>query len=193
MDMRMVGECLPPCMQDGNEAKLTADMLGIGGDGLQRLGHGVEQNGVDQRLVLVSYRRDLGWQGEHDVEIWHRQQIGLTGGQPLIARTTLAFGAMPVAARIISNTGVGAVGAGLDMATECRGPAQLDRRHHAALDAPEMSVMGSTIARPMAAEDIRHLKRGMHHPATHIGGITSRLKRSNGLCVAAIVVVATWV
>ena len=53
--------------------------------------------------------------------------------------------------------------------------------------------MDGTIAKAMAAEDIRHLKCGMHDPATHIGGITSRLKRSNGLCVAAIVVVATWV
>ena len=88
---------------------------------------------------------------------------------------------------------MGAVLATLDMAAECRGPAQLDCRHHPALDAPEMSIMGTAIARAMAAEDIRHLKCGMHDPATYIGGITSRFNRSNGLCVAAIVVVATWV
>ena len=43
----------------------------------------------------------------------------------------------------------------LDVATECCGSAQLDRRNHAALDASEMFVVGTAIAKAMAAEDNR--------------------------------------
>ena len=86
-----------------------------------------------------------------------------------------------------------AVCACLDMTAKCSSPAECNGRHHAAFDATEMAIMCNTIARAVAAEDIRYLKCGMHDPATYIGGITSRFNRSNGLCVAAIVVVATWV
>ena len=192
MDVRMMGERLAPCMKNGDEAELAAEMPGIGGDGLQRCGDGVEQDGVDHRLVLIGDRRDLGRHREHDVEIGHRQQIGLAGGEPLFARGALALGAMPVAAGVIGDRAVRAVLTGLDMTTERGGPAQLDRRHDAALDAAEMTVMGEAIGMTMAAEDIRHLQFGTHRPA-QAGGTTSRVKRSSGLCVAAIVVVATWV
>jgi hypothetical protein len=186
MDMRMVGEGLPPCMKDGDEAKLAAEMLGIGGDGLERLGHGVEQDGVDQRLVLVGDGGNLGWQREHDMEIRHRQQIDLAGGQPSIARGPLALGAMPVAARIISHPGVGAVSATLDMAAEGSGPAQFDCRHHPAFDAAEMTIMGGAITRAVAAEDIRHLETRAHGsslrtaapPRGSGGRVGSALRRS---------------
>jgi hypothetical protein len=46
--------------------------------------------------------RDLGgrcWQGEHDMEVRHRQQFGLALGEPIGARQTLALRAVPVATR----------------------------------------------------------------------------------------------
>lgn len=78
------------------------------------------------------------------------------------------------------------------MTAKRRSSAKLDRRHDAALDATEMAVMGSTVGMIMATEDIRHLQLGVHRPA-HAGGTTSSVRRSNGLCVRAIVLVATWV
>ena len=82
--------------------------------------------------------------------------------------------------------------AGLDMSTKCWGPAELDRRHDAAFDAAKMTVMGLGVNRAVAAEDVRHFERGTHG-STQAGGMTWRLKRSSGLCVAEIVDVATWV
>jgi hypothetical protein len=55
-----------------------------------------------------------------------------------------------------------------------------------------MAVMDFAISVAMAAENIRHLQIGAHR-AAQAGGTTSRVKRSNGLCVPAIVLVATWV
>ena len=52
MEVRMMGERLPPCVEDGDEADLGAQMPGIGGNGAQRLGRRSEQHGIDQGLVM---------------------------------------------------------------------------------------------------------------------------------------------
>jgi hypothetical protein len=57
----------------------------------------VEQQVVDDRLVLIGDRRDLGGQCEDHVEIADRQQIGLAGRQPILRRRGLTLWAMAVA------------------------------------------------------------------------------------------------
>ena len=62
---------LTPGMKHGEEPDLGAEMFGIGGDGVQRLGGGPEQNGVDRLLVL-----------EGNLGHWRRQReddMGLSG------------------------------------------------------------------------------------------------------------------
>ena len=49
--------------------------------------------------------------------------------------------------------------AALDMPAERRGAAALDSRHHLELAEADMTGMGSTPRRAMAAEDIRDLER----------------------------------
>jgi hypothetical protein len=85
-------------VQHGGEADARAQMPGIGGDGRQRLGGGAKQEVVDGGLVV---ERDLGdrrRQGEDDVVIGDRQQIGLALGEPLTRRCALTLRAMPIAA-----------------------------------------------------------------------------------------------
>src|SRR6059036_2271117 len=86
MDVRMMGERLAPCMEDGDEPDLPAEMPGIGGDSLERLGHCLEQYGIDHGLVLEGDRRSFRGYREHDMEIGDRQQISLAVGEPLLAR-----------------------------------------------------------------------------------------------------------
>ena len=121
--MRMMRERLPPGMKNGDKAELAAEMLGISADRLARLGHGVEQNGVDQNLVLIGDRRNLGGHGEYDVEIGHWQKVGFARGQPSFARDPLTLWAVPIAATIVRDPAMTAVVAGLDMAAERGGPA----------------------------------------------------------------------
>ena len=135
---------------------------------------------------------DFGRYREHDVEVRHRQQIGLTVSEPSFARRVLALGTTPVAAGVIGDAGIRAVRTDLNMAAEHCCPAELDRRHDAALHAADMAVMGNTIGMTMATEDIRHLQFAAHLCA-QAGGTTSSVRRSSGLCVLAIVLVATWV
>jgi hypothetical protein len=59
--MRMMMQVLAPGVEHSDEADLGAQMLRIGGDGAQGLGHRPEQDGVDRLLVLEG---DLGhWRG----------------------------------------------------------------------------------------------------------------------------------
>ena len=192
MDVRMMGERLAPCVKNGQEPDLPAEMPRIGGDGLECCGDGVEQDGIDDGLVVEGDLGDFGRYREHDVEVRHRQQIGLTVSEPSFARRALALGTMPVAAGVIGDPGMRAVRTGLDMTAKRCCPAELDRGHDAALDAAEMAVMGNTIGMTMATKDIRHLQFGVHRCA-QAGGTTSSVRRSSGLCVLAIVLVATWV
>jgi hypothetical protein len=109
--------------------------------------------------------RDLGGrcrQGEHDVEVWHRQQFSLAFGEPVGARQALALRTVPVAAGVVGAADQPAVGTVLDMAAQRRRPARLDRRHDTAFGAAEMGRVGLAERRTVMAEDVRHLQRGAH-------------------------------
>ncbi len=99
------------------------------------------------------------------MEVWHRQQLGLTRGKPFLALLSLAFWAMPVAARIVGNADRAAVLALLDVSPKRRGSAQLDRAHHPALDTTEMTRVRLTISLALMAEYIRHFQTARHGAA----------------------------
>src|SRR5207344_1066826 len=101
---------------------------------------GAERQIVDNRLVLVGDWSNLGGQGEDQVEVADRQQIGLAGGKPVLRRRALALGAMAVATRIVRDPAVAAVFAALDMAAKDDRAAVLDSRHH--LELAEADVPG---------------------------------------------------
>ncbi len=157
-------QVLPPSVQDGEEADLGAQVLGIGGDGAQRLGTGVEQDVVEHLLVLVGERCDRLGHGEDDVEIFDLEQLRLPVLQPLGARERLALRAMPISATVESDALMAAGIAAFDMATERCGAAALDGAHDAAL--PTAERVGLPVRRSMLAEDLRHFQskwRGWGH------------------------------
>ena len=93
-----MGQRRTPCVEHGAEADAGAKVLGIGGDGDQGLGGGAEQDGVDHGLVLVGDIAERRRQGEDDVVVGDRQELGLARGEPGPGRRTLALGAVAVAA-----------------------------------------------------------------------------------------------
>src|SRR3546814_7566860 len=100
---------------------------------------------------------DLGCRrhGEDDVEVFDRQQFGLTGGEPLDAGLALALRAVPVAAGVVGVTDAAALPAVLDMAAECRRAAQLDGAHPPPLDPAQVTVMRTAIGIAVPAEHVR--------------------------------------
>ena len=91
-------EVLPPRVQHRQESDGRAQTLGIGGDREQRFRRRTEQDAINLARILERQPTDLLRQRKYDVEIRDRQQFGFPFGQPLGARQSLAFWAMPVAA-----------------------------------------------------------------------------------------------
>jgi hypothetical protein len=127
----MVIEVLSPGMQHRRDADLRAEMLGIGGDGGQRLGGGRKQQAIDLSLVLVRDGADHSRQGEHHMEVWDRQKLGFSCRKPICRGRPLTLIAVAIATRVVRDARVGAVFAALDVAAERGRAACLDRRHDA--------------------------------------------------------------
>ena len=87
-----MGERRTPGVKHGGETDPSAEMLGICGDGEQRLGRSLEEDGIDLGLVLEGDVGDRRRQREHDVVVGHRQQLGLAIGQPAFAAAPWHFG-----------------------------------------------------------------------------------------------------
>ena len=158
VDMRMMGQRRAPGVQDGGEADARAQMLGIGGDGGQRLGGGPEQEVVDGGLVVERDGGDRRRQGEDDVVVGDRQQLGLAFGEPLPRRRALTLRAVPIAAGVVGDAFMRAVLAALDVSAERGSATGLDRRHDLQLCEARMAGVGLAPCGPVGAKDVGDLQ-----------------------------------
>ncbi len=121
----MVRHGRSPGVQHGGEPDAGSEVLRICRHRSDGLGRGLEQEIVDRGLVGERDGGDGRRQGEHHVEVRHGQQIGLALGEPALRRRALALRAVPVAAGVVGDGGVGAVDAARDVAAERRRAAAL--------------------------------------------------------------------
>src|SRR3546814_8513391 len=121
----MMGQRRAPAMEDGGDADPGAEVLWVGGDGQHRIGRRLEQQIIDACLVVEGDRGDLGGQGEDDVEIADREQVGLASLEPAPRSGALAPGTMPVAATVLGGARVSTVGAGYDMSRSAEHTSEL--------------------------------------------------------------------
>ncbi len=156
MHVRMVHQILAPGMQDRNEADVSAEVFRIGGNSLQRVCGGVEQNVVDDGLVLVRDCRNLFRNSKHHVEIRYGQQIGPTVIEPFCSRERLALRTVPVSARVVGDALMPAGIALLEVATKHLGATLLDRAHHPTLGTVERAGVCLPVCLTIAAKDVRH-------------------------------------
>jgi hypothetical protein len=129
----MWSERLSPGVQDGQEASVCAKVLRIGKDLEQCGGAGLKEQGEQLSLVLPDQRHKLMWDAEDEMIVAHRQQFLLTLLKPLVARSGLTLGAVPVAAGVIRDGFVPAVYARIAMTAEGSGAAARDGIEHLAL------------------------------------------------------------
>jgi len=160
--MWVMEQALSPGVQHGDHAGLGAEVLRIGGDGAHCLRRRLEQDVIDDRLVLQGHGGERRGHSEHDVEVRHRQQLGLPVGEPLHPGQVLALGAVVVAIRIVDEADLTAVGALFDMATERWRAASLDGGHDPPLPVGQRGGVFGVKGGTMVAEDVRHLQRGPH-------------------------------
>ncbi len=109
---------------------MGAQMFGVGGDRPQGFGGHLKQQLIDHRLIVIGNGSDRRRQGEHDVVVLDRQEVGLAGLEPTPRRIALAFRAMPVTAGVIGNFVMPAGTAMQHMPAQLGAAAAFDGRHH---------------------------------------------------------------
>ncbi len=126
VDVGMVRHCRSPGVEHTGHTDAGTHTPGIGGDGRHRLCRCFEQQAVDGLFVPKSDPGDLGWQGEDQMEILHRQQIICPRRHPVTRGWSLALRAMPVFATVVCDVLVIAFGASRHMPAERFRPASLN-------------------------------------------------------------------
>ena len=176
-------ERLSPGMQDGQEAGLSAKMLGIGGDFEQRGGTGFEQQREEPPLVLPHQRDQRVRHAEDQVIVTHGQKFLLPPHEPPVAGVGLALRAVPVAAGVIGDGLMAATGALIAMSAQRSRAAACDRVEHLVLRP------GQRCARPFAepvacdADHVGHLEGWPRHLCRPSLSVPSEI-RSSGLMAA---------
>ena len=108
---------------------------------------------------------DRGRQGEDDVIVGNRQELGLAVFEPSPRGGRLALRAVAIPAGVVCDALVRAVLAALDVAAERGGATGLDRRHDLQLGEAHVTGVGLSPRRPVGAKDVGDLKRGPRHAA----------------------------
>ena len=137
-------------------ADAHAPMPGIGGDGAQGLGHGLEQDAEDDPAVAEADGGDLRWQGEDHVEVGHRQELGDARLAPALGGHPLASRAVAVATGVVERMLAPAAVTGVDVPAEQSGAARLDGAHDLEPDGVDAPFAALTESGAGAAEDLRH-------------------------------------
>ena len=128
---RMMDQGLPPGVEDCKEADPGTKMVGISGNGPQRLGGRPEEEAIDDGLVLERDRRDRRGHGEDDVEVVHGEQVGPARLDPRGAGQRLTRRAVAIATRVVPDPLVPTLVALLHVTTQSGGPALRNRGHDA--------------------------------------------------------------
>jgi hypothetical protein len=134
MQMGMVHEGLAPGVQDGNEAHLRSQVLGILCHLFEGLRCGPEEDGVNHILVSQGQRPQGFWEGEDHMKVSCGEQICFSSFKPSLFIQALALGAMAVAAGVVRYPQLATVVALIHMTAQDRCTADLDGPH-----GPQMS------------------------------------------------------
>ena len=103
MHVWVMQQVLAPGVQNAEKADGGPEMFGIGGDLQQGVRAGLEKQAVDLLLVLQGERGQFVRQSEDDMEVAHRQHFGLPFGDPAVAGRRLTLGAVAIAAGVIGD------------------------------------------------------------------------------------------
>jgi hypothetical protein len=98
MEMRVMQQGGSPGMKYGEEANLGTQMFGVGGNGAQGFGRGLEEDVINHLLGPVSDRGNLVRHREDDVVVLAVEKSVPAVFDPLGAGQRLALGAMSIAA-----------------------------------------------------------------------------------------------
>ena len=162
VQMWMQREVLCPGVQNRRDAECAA--LRLSGEVTPILSKGgecrcrsAEQEIVNDPWSVQRQGTELVRQGEDDVEVLDREQIGTSGFDPIGLSQRLTLGAVPVAARVIDGAPVPALVAGFEVATEGCRSTLTQVADGVALNGTHL--MGVRITLSMTAKEITEFRR----------------------------------
>ena len=158
MQMGMVKQILTPGVKNGTETDGGAEMLGVGRNGLQRLGGGPEENALDGPFVLQGDVGDLLRDRNDNVKILGLKKLGLSVFDPLRACQGLAFWTVTIRTRVEPDPLVATAVTHFEMTAQSGGAAHFKRGHDAPLCSRYPCAELLTISFAVAAENIRHFQ-----------------------------------
>jgi len=119
--MYMVPQFLVPCVEDLDDAGLGAEVLLVRGQLQERFGTASVEEAVEKVLVAVNERVQFMREGEDHMEIGGVNNLGPALVHPDFLKYGLAVGAVSVAAGIVVEVHVPALGALAYVASEFSG------------------------------------------------------------------------
>ena len=154
MRMGMIDEIARPGMQNAYHADLPAHVTRVLRQLLRGCGRGLKQNVIEQLLVTAGQAAQFFRQGESQHEVWHRQQQITLQIKPCFGAFLLAFGTVPIAARVIRILRLPATGTSIDLTAQRFGTAMLDGSHRLTMAGQETLRILLTIRRAVLTKDI---------------------------------------
>ena len=170
--MQVLGEGLAPGVQHEGGGDLAAGPSRVAAELAQRGRCGGEQQFIDCARIALGERVELVRQGEDEVEVGHRQELGAPSGEPAFLRQRLALGAVAVAAGVVDVVGLAAVIAAADLTPQGGGAAALDRAQRAVLH-PGQALTGEE-RRGVRAHDVGEFD--LHRPPRAMRGCVHGLE-----------------
>jgi hypothetical protein len=157
VEVQMLRQILPPRVQDGGDADRAAEMPRVSPKGEERVGGRSKQQRIDHARIPLSQRVEGVRQGEDDMKVRDREQLGLAGREPGLARGGLTLRAVPIPAAVVRDPDRPAAVTRLLMTAEGRGPTRRDRTQGAVLHGRQ--PVGTRIRVPGRTDDVRELER----------------------------------
>ena len=154
MDVGMMVQGLTPGRQDPEKAALGSHMRWVTRDGLEGLGHGLEQQGLPDTRMLEGEGTARSRKGKNPMAGGDVQEFPLAGGQPGGLGTALTRGAGPIVAGVLTALLMPAVVARARMASQHGGAAWPDRVEDAAVRRRGHRPLAGQRRRPIRLDDV---------------------------------------
>ena len=141
VQVRMQGEVLTPGVQHGDHTRVRSQVGGIAGKGTDHTPGCGKERIIDTIRPIQAQTVQLPGQGEHHMEVRHRQELGLAGCHPVFPGQDLALGTVAVPATVVAYAQVGTGGALIQMPAQGRRAAVPDQAQGALLPVVELRAL----------------------------------------------------
>jgi hypothetical protein len=148
VQVRVMLELLAPGVQHRQAPNLRPEMRGVASDVQESLGHSAKQQGIEHTRILEGEGAEVLWEGKDGVDIRGIEDLALSAGEPRGSGCSMTLGAVPIAARVITDLLMATLVALRFVAAEGRGAAQRDGPQRPVLFPAQGGPAGAIVQKP---------------------------------------------